>query len=38
MSVKYKDKNRVGECVERMRNKDKRIKMSNKLYSISIYI
>ena len=38
MSVKYKDKNRVGECVERMHNKDKRIKMSNKLYSISIYI
>ena len=38
MSVKYKDENKVGECVERMCNKDKRIKMSNKLYSISIYI
>ena len=38
ISVKYKHKNRVREYVERMRNKDKRIKMSNKLYSISIYI
>ena len=37
-NLRQVQRNRLKECVQRMRKKDKCIKMSNKLYLIGIYI